>query len=130
MLKKSKINLSLLLMLGLIGLFITTTPASQMRHMNMPAKQPSEMSSEPANANEVVIQNFTFQPATLTVKAGTTVTWINRDDDPHTATDTEKRFASKALDTGDRFSTEFTKPGIYNYYCALHPKMTGQIIVK
>ena len=133
MLKKSKINLSLLLMLGLIGLFITmATPASHMSDMNMPAKQPSQMSSEnaTANADEVVIQNFTFQPATLTVKAGTKVTWVNRDDDPHTATDTEKRFGSKALDTGDRFSTEFTKPGTYNYYCALHPKMTGQIIVK
>ncbi|HEY6660466.1 MAG TPA: cupredoxin family copper-binding protein [Pyrinomonadaceae bacterium] len=118
MLTKSKVKLSLLLTLTLAGLFLT--------------EQPSQMSSENAttNANEVVIQNFSFQPATLTVAVGTKVTWVNRDDDPHTATDTEKRFASKALDTGDSFSTEFTKPGIYNYYCALHPKMTGQIIVK
>jgi plastocyanin len=103
-------------------------PAAQMPGMKMPAEQ--SMSSETANANEVVIQNFLFQPSTLTVKAGTKVTWINRDDEPHTATDTESRFGSKALDTGDRFTTEFTKPGTYNYYCALHPKMTGKIIVE
>ena len=120
----TKLELSLVLMLTVAGLFIT----AQMHGMNMPAEQ--QMTSETANANEVVIQNFLFQPSTLTVKAGTKVTWINRDDEPHTATDTEKRFGSKALDTGDRFSTEFTKPGIYNYYCALHPKMTGKIIVK
>ena len=82
------------------------------------------------NNDEIIIQNFLFQPSTLTVKVGTKVTWINRDDEPHTATDTEKRFGSKALDTGDSFSTEFRKPGTYNYYCALHPKMTGKIIVK
>jgi plastocyanin len=81
-------------------------------------------------ANEIVIQNFSFQPATLTIKAGTKVTWVNRDDDPHTATATDKSFNSKTLDTGDHFSLEFTKPGIYNYYCALHPKMTGKVIVK
>jgi len=82
------------------------------------------------NPNEVVIANFSFEPATLTVKAGTTVTWVNHDDEPHTATATDKRFNSKTLDNGDRFSQEFNAPGVYNYYCALHPKMTGKIIVK
>jgi plastocyanin len=82
------------------------------------------------NANEIVIQNFAFEPATLTVKAGTKVTWINRDDDPHTATAVDKKFNSKTLDTGDQFSMEFTQPGIYKYYCALHPRMTGEVIVK
>ena len=80
--------------------------------------------------NEIVIQNFAFEPSTLTVKVGATVTWVNRDDEPHTATATDKRFNSKTLETGDRFSTEFTAPGTYKYYCALHPKMTGQVIVK
>ena len=80
--------------------------------------------------NEIVIQNFAFEPATLTVKAGTKVTWVNRDDEPHTATATDKRFNSKTLENGDKFSTEFSQPGIYKYYCALHPKMTGQVIVK
>ena len=80
--------------------------------------------------NEIVIQNFAFEPATLTVKVGTKVSWVNRDDEPHTATATDKRFNSKTLDNGDRFSQEFSAPGVYNYYCALHPKMTGKIIVK
>lgn len=83
-----------------------------------------------ADSNEIVIENFAFAPSTLTVKVGAKVTWVNRDDEPHTATATDKRFASKTLETGDRFSTEFTAPGTYKYYCALHPKMTGQIIVK
>ena len=88
--------------------------------------------AQPANvdANEIVIQNFAFVPSTLTVKAGEKVTWVNRDDEPHTATATDKRFNSKTLENGDRFSMEFTQPGIYKYYCALHPKMTGQVIVK
>lgn len=86
--------------------------------------------AQAADANEIVIQNFAFEPATLTVKVGTKVTWVNRDDEPHTATATDKRFNSKTLENGDRFSTEFTAPGTYKYYCALHPKMTGQVIVK
>ena len=83
-----------------------------------------------ADTNEIVIQNFAFEPSTLTVKAGAKVTWVNRDDEPHTATATDKSFNSKTLENGDRFSTEFKAPGTYKYYCALHPKMTGQIIVK
>src|SRR5262245_13757865 len=83
-----------------------------------------------ADANEIVIQNFAFEPSTLTVKVGATVTWVNRDDEPHTATATDKRFNSKTLENGDKFSTEFNAPGTYKYYCALHPKMTGQVIVK
>ena len=83
-----------------------------------------------AGANEIVIQNFAFEPSTLTVTVGTKVTWVNRDDEPHTATATDKRFNSKTLETGESFSTEFKTPGTYKYYCALHPKMTGQIIVK
>jgi plastocyanin len=90
----------------------------------------SATQSPRAEANEIVIQNFAFEPSTLTVKAGTKVTWVNRDDEPHTATATDKRFNSKTLENGDRFSTEFTQPGTYKYYCALHPKMTGQIIVQ
>jgi plastocyanin len=89
------------------------------------------VSQQPAaGTNEIVIQNFAFEPATLTVKVGTKVTWVNRDDEPHTATATDKRFNSKTLENGDRFTTEFNQPGIYKYYCALHPKMTGQVIVK
>jgi plastocyanin len=99
--------------------------------MEMPSKSaPNKETAVSAVPNQVVIENFSFVPATLTVKAGTRVTWVNRDDVPHTATDTDKRFNSKALDTDEQFSFTFSQPGTYNYYCALHPKMTAQIIVK
>ena len=105
---------------------------SPMKHMNM-AKKSSEATNKPAttaNANEILIENFTFQPASLSVKAGTKVTWVNRDDEPHTATEDNQRFNSKTLDTNDQFSFTFTQPGTYTYFCALHPKMRGQIVVK
>jgi plastocyanin len=79
---------------------------------------------------EVKIDNFSFGPAALTVPAGTTVTWTNRDDIPHTVVSTDGAFKSKALDTDDKFSFVFSKPGTYPYFCSIHPKMTGQIIVK
>jgi len=64
------------------------------------------------------------------VKAGTTVTWVNRDDIPHTVTSTTLAFRSKALDTNDKFSFTFTTPGSYKYFCSLHPHMTGTIVVE
>lgn len=78
---------------------------------------------------EVHIDNFVFEPAQLTVKAGTTVTWINRDDIPHLVVSAGK-FKSNALDTDDKFSFTFTAAGDYNYFCALHPHMTGTIKVE
>ncbi len=79
---------------------------------------------------EVKIDNFTFAPQRLTVKAGTTVTWINEDDIPHTVSSSAKLFKSKALDTDDKFSFTFTTPGAYEYFCSLHPHMTGMILVE
>jgi plastocyanin len=79
---------------------------------------------------EVKIDNFSFGPAALTVPAGTTVTWTNRDDIPHTVVSTDGVFKSKALDTEDKFSFVFTKAGTYPYFCSIHPKMTGQIVVQ
>jgi plastocyanin len=79
---------------------------------------------------EVKIDNFTFGPELLTVKAGTTVTWINEDDIPHVIAATDRSFKSKALDTDDRFSFTFTTPGTYAYFCSLHPHMTGKIVVE
>lgn len=81
-------------------------------------------------ANQITIQNFAFKPANLTVAAGTKVTWTNKDGEPHTATATDKRFASNALDTGDQFSFVFTDKGDYSYFCTLHPQMKGKITVK
>jgi plastocyanin len=79
----------------------------------------------------IKIDNFSFGPATITVPAGSTVTWTNQDDVPHVvSSDDNKLFKSKALDTDDRFSFTFTKPGTYNYYCASHPKMTAKIVVQ
>ena len=84
-----------------------------------------------ASSATVKIDNFSFGPATITIPAGTTVTWTNNDDVPHVVTsDDNKMFKSKALDTDDHFSFTFTKPGTYNYYCAIHPKMTAKIVVQ
>ena len=99
------------------------------------ARADSGKSAEPRSAEvtkQIVIDNFTFDPPTLTIPAGTKVTWVNHDDVPHTATSTAKpkQFQSGALDTDDKFSHVFTVPGTYEYFCAVHPKMTGRIIVK
>jgi amicyanin len=79
----------------------------------------------------VSIDNFTFNPPTLTVKAGTTVTWTNRDDIPHGIAGADNAFTrSKALDTDDSYSFTFTTPGTYKYFCYVHPHMTGTIMVE
>ena len=83
-----------------------------------------------ATGPTVRIDNFVFGPETLTVTPGTTVTWINQDDIPHTVVANDKSFKSKVLDTDERFSFTFTKPGEYGYFCSLHPHMTGKVIVK
>jgi amicyanin len=82
------------------------------------------------DAAAVKIDNFTFTPKSVTVKAGTTITWTNQDDIPHTVTSATKQFKSKALDTDDKFSFTFTTPGTYEYFCSLHPHMTGTIVVE
>jgi plastocyanin len=84
-----------------------------------------------APANAVTIDNFTFTPASLTVKAGTTVTWTNHDDIPHGIAASDNAFKkSKALDTDDSFSFTFTTPGSYKYFCYLHPHMVGTVVVE
>ena len=79
---------------------------------------------------EVGIDNFSFNPRQLTVKAGDTVTWVNRDDIPHTVASQTMPFRSKAMDTDDKVSFTFTTPGSYAYFCSLHPMMTGSIVVE
>ena len=79
----------------------------------------------------VAIKDFAFEPATLTVAAGGKVVWINRDEEPHLVVSAGAQVpASPALDTDDRYSTVFTKPGVYTYFCSIHPHMVGKIIVK
>ena len=82
-----------------------------------------------AEESKVTIDNFTFSPAELTVKVGTTVTWTNHDDIPHTVVSAGK-FRSKAMDTDNSFSFTFTDAGEYKYFCSLHPHMTVTIKVE
>jgi len=80
---------------------------------------------------EVKIDNFSFAPAVITIPAGTTVRWTNRDDIPHTVvSDDHTTFKSKVLDTDEQFTYTFTKPGTYSYFCSIHPKMTGKVVVQ
>jgi plastocyanin len=79
---------------------------------------------------EVKIDNFSFGPQTVTVPVGATVTWTNRDDIPHTVVSTDGVFKSKVQDTDEKFSYTFTKAGTYPYFCSVHPKMTGKIVVQ
>ena len=79
---------------------------------------------------EVKIDNFAFAPQRIVVQAGTTVTWTNADDAPHTVVSTTKLFKSGALDTTDKFSFTFATPGTYEYFCSLHPHMTGAVVVE
>jgi plastocyanin len=79
---------------------------------------------------DVRIDNFSFGPPELTVTAGTTITWTNRDDIPHTVVSPDKVFKSKVLDTDEKFSFTFDTPGTFPYFCSIHPKMTGKVVVR
>jgi plastocyanin len=81
--------------------------------------------------NRIEIKDFMFSPQTLTVKAGEKITWINRDDEPHTVVSVGKKFQkSSALDTDQEFTITASEPGSYQYFCSVHPKMTGTIVVE
>lgn len=84
-----------------------------------------------ATSTEVKIDNFSFAPQTLNVAAGTEITWVNHDDIPHTVVSEDKTtFKSRALDTDEKFSFKFDKPGTYTYFCSIHPKMTAKVVVQ
>jgi plastocyanin len=104
---------------------VITIGAMGTHHQNLMvnAQQKSE-------TTEVKIDNFSFVRGTLTVPVGTTVTWTNRDDIPHTAVSTEGAFKSKVMDTDEKFSYKFTKAGTFPYFCSVHPKMTGKVVVQ
>jgi plastocyanin len=86
---------------------------------------------QPSGASaDVKIDNFSFGPQTLAVSVGTTVVWTNRDDIPHTVVSTDGVFKSKVRDTDEKFSYTFTKAGTYPYFCSVHPKMTGKVVVQ
>jgi plastocyanin len=81
-------------------------------------------------AISITIDNFSFTPKQITVSKGTTVTWINHDDVPHTVVSSDKKFKSRALDTDEKYSFTFSDSGAYGYFCSVHPVMTGKVIVK
>jgi plastocyanin len=89
----------------------------------------AQMSLASADDASVSIENFAFTPDALTVKPGTTVTFVNHDDIPHLVVAVDGKYRSKALDTDDKFTVTFDKPGQYVYFCGLHPHMKGKIIV-
>jgi plastocyanin len=89
----------------------------------------SVVASAGTGGHQVVVDNFSFSPAAVTVPSGAMVTWTNRDDVPHNIVSTEKQFASPVLDTDQQFSHRFEVPGPYPYYCSIHPRMTGRIVV-
>jgi plastocyanin len=94
-----------------------------------PARFVASVQQQPETV-EIKIDNFSFGPAALTVPAGTTVTWINHDDIPHTVVSTDGVFKSKVLDTDEKFSFTFSKAGDYPYFCSIHPKMSGKVMVQ
>ncbi|HEY2906209.1 MAG TPA: plastocyanin/azurin family copper-binding protein [Vicinamibacterales bacterium] len=89
------------------------------------------MPNEEANTGpQVTVDNFSFAPATTTVAVGTTVTWTNHDDIPHNVVSPDEKFKSPVLDTDQTFSHTFAVAGTYTYYCSIHPRMTGQVVVR
>jgi Icc protein len=91
---------------------------------------PLEADTQTADAHDVGVDNFSFAPTTVSVPVGTTITWTNHDDVPHQVVSTEQKFKSPVLDTDGHFSYRFDAPGAYKYFCSLHPRMTGQIVVR
>ena len=112
----------------IVGLLATVTVATLL--LSAASPNSSLKAAQPASTVEVKVDNFSFGPATLTVAVGTTVTWTNRDDIPHTIVSTDKAFKSKVLDTDEKFSFTFSKAGTYPYFCSIHPKMTGSVVVQ
>jgi plastocyanin len=113
------------LALGAVG--VTALLAAALPELTAAGEAVVAAAASPATVD---IDNFSFAPATLTVTAGTTVTWKNEDDSPHRIGDKNGTFKSAALDTDDTFSHTFSAPGEYPYICTIHPYMVGKIIVK
>ena len=120
-------NSLLILSMAIAGVAGSALSAPRPNAANAGVAASAQQAPAPA---EVKIDNFSFGPVTLTVAVGTTVTWTNNDDIPHTVVSTDKVFKSKVLDTGEKFSFTFAKAGEFPYFCSIHPKMTGKVVVK
>lgn len=120
---------SIAAVIAIASVMILAGTASQAQHENGSGMLVRTAGGTDAAA-QVMIDNFVYSPVPLTVKVGTTVTWINHDDIPHTVDSTQGKFKSAALDTDDKFEFRFTEAGEYPFYCRIHPKMTGKIVVQ
>ncbi len=111
--------------------FVIAAACSVLLVAVMGQSRSSPQSAKAGTAGTTIgIDNFTFNSATMSVKPGTQVTWVNHDDVPHKIVSTDKKFSSPVLDTGERFSFTFTSPGTYEYFCSIHPMMKGKVVVK
>jgi plastocyanin len=115
--------------LAIVDAPLVAAAAGDMGGMDMSGSQ-KKPATEKAGANEIFIDNFSFSPDKVTVPVGTKLTWTNKDDVPHNVISTENKFASAVLDTDQTFSYKFDAAGNYGYYCSIHPKMTGKVIVQ
>jgi plastocyanin len=108
---------------------LAVSAAAQAQVPAVPAAAPAAAQAAAA-AGIVIARDFMFAPVTITIKAGSTVTWKNTDDEPHTVVSDAGLFRSSALDTNESFSFRFDKPGTYHYACSIHPRMVGTIVVQ
>ena len=117
---------------ALVGVLVAPAWAPAGSHHDGPDKMAQIVGAATGTPDNplVEIAKHKFSLPTVTVPVGGTVTWLNHDDDVHTAVSTTQLFRSPGLDTDEAYSYKFTKPGVYQYYCTLHPMMTGTVIVK
>ena len=125
----ANVKWSVAVLIAVTSVMILLSLTSQAQHQNGSGKLVGTAAGTDA-ASQVMIDNFVYSPVPLTVKVGTTVTWTNHDDIPHTVDSTQGKFKSAALDTDDKFDFRFTEAGEYPFYCRIHPKMTGKIVVQ
>jgi plastocyanin len=125
----------IIILIGAVALFIhgNTNSQSKMQNMNMPSqaqKSSSSAAAKPAGKNAVTIQNFAFSPATVTIKAGQSITWTNEDSIGHSATADSGSFDTGVLSQGQSKTIAFAKAGTYTYHCSVHPNMKATVIVQ
>ena len=109
----------------------STAPTQSAPQTTLPTSQSTAPAPPQSQTQEIAIASFAFTPASVTVKAGTTVKWTNKDGAPHSIVSSDGQFAASAvLSNGGSYQLKFDKPGTYNYACGLHPSMSGQIIVQ
>jgi len=112
---------------------VNLAPAAAVKPTEAPARPAAAIGAvarPKADGPQLQIKDFAFAPKEITVPVGTTLTWTNKDSEPHTVTTTDKAIASKAIDTDEQFAFEFDAAGTYTYHCSLHPYMTATVVVR